>query len=310
MVSRARPQRLLPCSRAAVALRPAPSGAPATPPAPSTRTPSQAGFADIGTLVGVALGMLVLIAGLTLSRGVLQLGETLERESGARAGAAWALELIADELARAGQGVGGGDPRLATEEALELYESGAIGVRGDRDRASPSAARRPEAELLPGAGGAATANDELRLFLRRVGSARRPRALFEADLDSTDRVALPDGSLLARRDGVVESIDAGPFAPPERARAGTLYRVRFVHDARRFGSGRFRVLEPLLEGVLRFRVVGFDEAGASVPPCGGGDDAASRSCRAQVVRVRLTLELEGGAVLARDMPVGDRGVRR
>ncbi len=258
-----------------------------------------------GALVGLLSGSIALLAALALARGFLRLESCLAGGAGARLGGAAALSRVAEEIARAGAGV----PPGGVDEAIELLEDWAIGVRGDRDGDLPARALDPERWLDPAGAVVPVANDEVVVFLRRnAGGGGRHRARFRADLDSPDRVELPDGTLLARRDGLVDEIDAGPAAGDEDSSPGTLYRVTFVHDARRAGTGRFRVVEPLLDRVTGFRVTARDRRGRVVPPCGGEDTPSSRSCRARVARVRVELVVDdgrgGGTTLALEVPAG------
>ncbi len=242
-----------------------------------------------GTVVGLLVGTLVLLGALALARGFVRLEAGLAAGGGARLGAGAALARVVDAICRAGAGV----PAGGVDEAVELLEPWAIAVRGDRDGDLPGRALDPERWLDPAGGVVPVANDEVLVFLRRnAGGGGRHRARFEADLDSPDRVSLPDGTVLARRDGLVEDIDAGPAAGGEDPSPGVLYRVTFVHDARRAGTGRFRVVEPLLDRVTGFRVSARDRAGREVGPCGGGDALAARACRARVARVRVELAVE------------------
>lgn len=257
------------------------------------RRPSgSGGFGAAESIVGLGLALGVILAALILARGVLVLGHGVSIKTGREVAAAWVLDRIGQEIVQAGVGVGivEGSP----DEAIEYLTGGAVGVRGDLDGDDRLERERPEQWLTGHFPLVPTANDEVVLFLRRVGSrGGSERARFDADLDSDDRVTLTDGTLLARRDGVVEEIDAGPYAGAGDARAGTLYRVSFVHNARRAGSGRFRNVQPMLDKVTAFRVTAFDAENRALDPCGGADDAASRICRARVRRVAIEVRLEG-----------------
>lgn len=271
------------------------------------RTPA-AGFASVEALVGAALGLATVVAALSLAAGLARVaGRRVARDDGALA-ARWALDRIARDLAAAGRGV---DTEGTPDEPLELVEPWALAVRGDRDADDPAAALDPEARLDPAGGFVATGNDEVVAWLRRTAGGAR-RALFEADLDSGDRIDLPDGRKLARRDGAVETIDAGPSARTDDTRAGVLYRVHFVDDARRFGSGRFRVVEPVLSGVTAFRVTALDASGAAVPACGGRDDPPARACRSRVraLRLEIGIDAHGGTIrFERVLPLGEGRTR-
>ncbi len=257
------------------------------------------------TTVGLLVGCLVLLAALALARGFVRLGTRVAREAGDLLGAEAALARVVTAVARAGAGV----PAEGPDEPVELLEPWAIAVRGDRDGDLPGRALDPERWLSPAGDAVPVANDEVVVFLRRnAGGGGRRRARFVADLDSPDRVRLPDGTVLARRDGVGDAIDAGPAAGEDDRSPGTFYRVTFVHDARRAGTGRFRVVEPLADRVTGFRVLARDRAGREVPPCGGGDSPAARACRARVARVRIELLVadgRGGSVaLVREVAAG------
>lgn len=251
-------------------------------------TQRERGSTPAEMVVGAGLGLLALLSALALARGTIAASDAALDANEARAGARWALEQIARDVERAGLGI------ADDEEAIELFTARLLGVRGDLDRDDPAAAASPEEVLAPVTAPRACANDEVVVFLRRVDvGARSSNALFEADLDGPDRTVV-GGTPVAARDGLVETIDAGPAAL-EDGGLGTLYRVHFVHDARRAGTGRFRVLRPLLDEVLSFRVEGRDASGAIVAPCGGGEDAAARACRASLRSLRLELEVASRA---------------
>ncbi len=263
------------------------------------------------TLAGVALGMLAILVALSFARGTLRLGSAVSLESERVLGARWALDRLAREAARAGYGVcPGGEPDCPDEE-IEFIGPGAVFVRGDLDGDDPALARDPEADLAGHFAAVPTGNGEVVGYLLRPGSGRTDRVLFDADLDSTDRTTRADGTTIARRDGAVESIDAGPAAGGDEAPRGTLYRVSFTDDARWFGTGRFRVSEPLVDNAVQFRVDAFDAAGAPVGGCGGADDAASRACRARVRRLAVPLVLADDrgrqTRLGREVDLGARG---
>jgi len=249
------------------------------------------GFGAVDVLVGTALGFVAVLSALTAARGILRAAEAATGAAEAAASGGWALDRLQRELERAGVGVCPGATPPCPDEALELLDDGAIGVRGDLDRDDPEAARDPELALAGVFAHVPTANDELAVYLRRSGGDSDRATSFDADLDGTDRVTLPDGTPVARRDGTVEAIACGGAAPARAAVAGTLYRVTFVNDARHAGTSRFRVSEPLLDDVVDFRVEAFDAAGAAIAACGGSDTGAARACRASARRVLLTLVL-------------------
>ena len=263
------------------------------------------GFASAEALVGAALGLATVVAALSLASGLARVADRQIAHDDRALGARWALERVAADVVAAGRGV---DASAGPDEALELLEPWAVEIAAQPDGDEPDAARDPEAQLDPAGGFVATGNDEVVVWLRRTAGRARV-ARFDADLDSPDRIALPDGRLLARRDGVVETIDAGPAAAEDDARTGVLYRVHFVDDARRFGTGRFRVVQPVLSGVVSFRVTGLDASGGEVGTCGGADDAAARNCRAAVraLRVELGMDVRGGVERHRmTIPLGRR----
>lgn len=260
----------------------------------SERATRERGFATPEALAGVALGLLAILVVLAAARGTALLGRTAALAAERGLALRWAADRMAREIARAGHGVCPGREPLCPDEALEALTDGAIVVRGDLDGHDPARARDPERDLAGTFAAVPTANDEVVGYLLRPGGGPRPPALtFDADLDSADRVLLADGTLLARRDGVVESVDCGPAADGTATVPGTLYRVTFTHEASDFGSARFRVLEPLADGVRLFRIDAFDALGVARAACGGADDAAGRGCRAAVQRVRVTLEAQG-----------------
>ncbi len=252
------------------------------------------GFATPDALAGVALGLLALLVALGAVRGTALLGRGASLAAERGLALRWAADRIARELAHAGHGVCPGRESACPDEAVEALTAGAIVARGDLDGHDPARARDPERDLAGFSAAVPTGNDEVYGYLLRPGgTARAPALLLDADLDSADRVLLPDGTLLARRDGVVESVDCGPAVNGTMVAPGTLYRVTFTHEATDFGTSRFRVLEPLADGVRLFRVDAFDGQGTALPACGGTDDAAGRACRAAVRRVRVTLEAQG-----------------
>jgi hypothetical protein len=262
----------------------------------------QRGFATPEALVGVLLAFAVVLAALTLARGTQELSHAVRVRAERTAALLWALDQIARAVERAGIGVCPGGEPACPDETVELFTDGALGVRGDLDRDDPQAARDPEDDLEGDFPRVATGNDEVVVFLRRAGG--QAAALFDADLDSTDRVTRADGSSLARRDGEVEPVDAGPYDLPGVGGPGTLYRVTFVDDARWAGTGRFRVVEPLADDVVDLSVAAFDAAGRAVAACGGADDTAARACRASIRRlvVRASIGGAGGTVsLAREV---------
>lgn len=256
--------------------------------APERRSP-QAGFGAADALVGLLVAMLALAAVLAGARGVLRLGQVIARRADHEAGAAWAVERIAREIARAGVGVCPQGP--CPDEALEFVAAHAIAVRGDLDGDDRAAAAWPEAALDPAGAPVPTANDEIVVFLLR-GAGHVESVTFEADVDSVDRVAGPGATLLARRDGVAEPVDAGPAATGDTP-GGTLYRVSFSNDARDRGTARFDSAQPLADGVRAFRVRAVDAAG-NPRACGGSDTPAARACRAAVRLVEVELEVDPG----------------
>ncbi len=254
----------------------------------------QRGFGSPEAIVGAALAFVALLAALAAAQGLTRLGAVAAARSAGALGAGWALDRLAREAARAGHGVCPGGEPSCPDEAVEFLGAAAIALRGDLDGDDPAASAWPE-PWLRGDGRARTGNDEVVVYLLRPPGRADGPLLFDADLDGPDRVTLPDGTLLARRDGAVASVDAGPASAGGETRGGTLYRVTFVHDARHAGSGRFRVAEPLLDDVTRFAVRAWDAAGAPVAACGGADDAAARACRAAVRRVEVRLEVRDEA---------------
>ncbi len=262
------------------------------------------GFVAAEMIVGVGLALGVILGALSLARSTLILGNEVSERSEQSAAACWALDRMAGELARAGLGFGR-DP-ACPDEAVELLTETAIVFRADLDADEPGAREVPEALLTGHFPIVSTANDEVVAYLLRTGTrGGQERALFEADLDAPGRVRLADGTPVARRDGLVEEIDAGPLAGPTETgpsaggRLGTLYRVTFVHDARRAGTGRFRVAQPLLDRVRAFRVRAVDEIGHTLSPCGGADTPGARRCRARIRRIVLELEIDALPVVLR-----------
>lgn len=260
-----------------------------------SKVPIQAGFAAPEALIGLAVSSLVIISALTLSAEMTRLGHRVADRAQKLGGARWALARMEREVRRAGLGVAHATIPENPDEGIELLTPGAFGVRGDLDRDDPVLAADPETDLAGLYPSVATANDEVVVFLRRDSQGGgEERAEFQADMDGSDRVTRSDGTLLARRDGNVEWIDAGPYAAPGDGGSGTLYRVTFVDNATYFGSGRFRVVEPLADGITDFQVRGLDEQGAEVGPCGGGDDSAARNCRGAIRQIEILLEVQGG----------------
>lgn len=251
-----------------------------------------AGFASPEALVGVAVGCLVLTLGLAAASGLVGLAHRVVDRSFRLTAARWALARMEREVRRAGIGVSG-----PTDEPVEFFTNWALAVRADLDRDEPGLDADPEADLVRAGTPPATANDEVVVFLRRdAKGGGGERVSFQADVDGTDRLARSDGALLARRDGSVEWVDAGPCAAPGAGGAGTLYRVTFVHDARHFGTGRFRVVEPLADGIAAMTVQALDGRGRPLETCGGADDAKGLRCRAAIrqVEIELVVELAGG----------------
>lgn len=251
------------------------------------RAGRQEGFTSLELLVGAALTLAAVAASLALLRGLQRLAVLSARDADRAAAAAWALDRMAREVERAGIGVCPGREPACPDEAIELFEEGMLAVRGDFDRDDPALALAPESALAGALSRVDTGNDEVVVFLRR--SRGRERALFDADLESSARVSVSPGLSVAPRDGVVERVDAGPGDDPGDGDRGTLYRVTFVNDARHLGSARFRVVEPLADDAIDFRVRAWDAAGAPLAPCGGNDDPPSRACRAAIRRIELEL---------------------
>ncbi len=251
----------------------------------------QAGFSSLEALVGAVLALVAVAASLALVRGLQRLAVYSARDAERAAAAAWALDRAVREVERAGLGVCPGREPSCPDEAIELFDEGVLAVRGDLDRDDPSLALAPETALAGEFARVDTGNDEVVVFLRR--SRGRARARFEADLDGSARVSVSPGIAVAPRDGAVEPIDAGPADGPGDGERGTLYRVTFVNDARYLGTSRFRVVEPLADDVLDFRVRAWDAGGRPIAACGGGDDPTSRTCRAAIRRIALELVTGG-----------------
>lgn len=243
------------------------------------------GMATPEALVGVLVALFAVLSALALARGLVQLGSRTAVDAEGALERAWALDRIVREVSRTGLGVCPAGP--CADEAIELTAAAALVVRGDLDGDDRERAADVEPWLSPSGAVVPTGNDEVTAYVLRGGTDSD--LVFEADLDSVDRITLPDGTLLARRDGVVEPISCGDASGSADVVRGTLYRVTFTLDARWAGTGRFRVVEPLAENVTRFAVEAFDAPGAALSPCGGADDAAARACRAAVRRVRITL---------------------
>lgn len=251
-----------------------------------------AGVVSPGALIGVALGLIAALAALTLTRGVVRLAAVEEQQAARRLAARWCLDRIVSAIERAGLGVCGGVPGSCVDEAVEWYGAEALAVRADFDRDDPAEQATPERSLGGPAVQSQTGNDELFVFLRRR-TGREPELTLDADLDGSDRITLSDGTLLARRDGAVDSVALGAAQASDDGGLGVLYRISFSHDARWFGTGRFRVTEPLADGAASLRFEGFDRYGAPVAPCGGADDPTSRACRAALRSIRVGLTLAG-----------------
>ncbi len=249
--------------------------------------PLPRGFTSIEALVGLAVALSAIATTLVLVRGLQQLAVRAARDADRAAAAQWALDRIAREVARAGLGSCPGREPGCPDEPVELLERGWIGVRGDLDRDDPALAAEPESSLAGAFARTDTGNDEVVVFLRRGRGLARPS--FDADLESSGRATTAAGEEVAPRDGRVEPIDAGPADLPGEGGRGTLYRVTFVNDARRIGTGRFRVVEPLVDDALDFAVRAWDGRGVPLAPCGGRDDAAARACRGAVRRIALEL---------------------
>jgi hypothetical protein len=247
------------------------------------------GFASVETVVGVGLAFTVILASLMLVRGTCRLGSRISVGSDRALAALWALERIAEDLQRAGVGVG----RDGVDERVELHGDGTLGIRADLDRDVLDEAREPEERIGSASAPVTTGNDEVLVFLRRSPDTDHGEPVsFEADMDGPDTETMPDGTPVARRDGVVETVRAGRAMGPDDERSAVLYRVSFVHDADRFGTSRFYSAQPLLERVTSFRVRAVGADGAEVGPCGGEDGPAGRDCRRSIRRVVLELRLE------------------
>lgn len=248
------------------------------------------GFGGAETIVGMALSLGAVLAALTLTQGLTRLTTNVQDTEARRLSARWSLDQVVRAVQRAGLGVcPGHDPRC-TDEAIEYFAPDCLVLRADLDRDDPAAARQPETLIGGRVGEVSVGNDEVIAFMRRAAS-RNNAARFDADMDSTDRATMPDGTPVAVRDGLVESIDIGGSQPIDDPRDGTLYRVSFVNDARTFGSGRFRVSEPLADAVSGLRFDAFDRGGNPVAACGGSDDSAGRACRASIYKLRMTVTL-------------------
>lgn len=251
---------------------------------------SARGFGSVEMIVGAALSLGTVLAALTLTQGLTRLTTNVQDAESRRLSARWSLDQIVRAIQQAGIGVCPGHDPACSDEPIEFFAPELLVLRGDRDRDDPAAARVPETLISGRVGDVLTGNDELLAFTRRA-SSRNDTAIFAADLDSADHVPMPDGAPVARRDGVVESIDVGGMQAADDPRDGTLYRVAFVNDARSFGTGRFRISEPLADGVGSLRFEAFDRNDLPVADCGGADDAPARACRASIKRIRVSLTL-------------------
>lgn len=241
-------------------------------------------------IVGVGLAFGVILASLALVRGTCRLGREVTCTGDRSMAALWALECIAADLRHAGVGMAGA---AGTDEAVELLAGGALGIRGDLDRDEPGEAGNPE-RWIAGPVPVATGNDEVLVFLRRIPNQNiGDTTAFWADMHGPDTVTTSDGTEVAKRDGAVERIPVGRAMRPGDDRSAVLYRVTFVNDATRFGTGRFDSAQPLLDRVTSFRVTGLDADGDEVGACGGRDEPSRRACRARVRRVALELTVEG-----------------
>ncbi|GEM_PF-3168063 len=269
-------------------------------------------FGERGTssaefLVGASVGFVVAAAALTLTVGLLSSYAEDSLRAERSAAARWALDVMAEDIAQTGLGVANGRWPAMVDERIEFFERAALGVRSDFDATDDDAARDPEEEILRDAVEAApTGNDEVVFFLRRRadGGGMR-RILFEADLDSSDRVTREDGTLLARRDGSVEQVSAGPYLEADDRREGTLYRLHFTSNASRFATGRNRVSIPLLDHVVALAFEAFDAEEEPLEPCGGMDDEDARACRASIrgMSMRIEVAVPGGENLVFDRRV-------
>ena len=141
-----------------------------------------AGFASVEAVIGVGLAFAVILASLALVRGACRLGSDLSRGSDRSVAALWALECIATDLRKAGLGLGTASP----DEAVELFNPGALAIRADLDRDDPDSAQEPEARIAGGSERVTTGNDEVLAFLRRSpdhGYGEETR--FWADLEGS-----------------------------------------------------------------------------------------------------------------------------
>lgn len=252
--------------------------------------PTQRGIATPEGIIGLFLGFLVLLAGFALAADLMKLGRRAALEAGRRMERDRALQRLVEETAGAGIGVCSGQPVPCTEESVELLAPAGFFIRADLDRDDPEEAAAPE--LLLGTAFVPTGNDEVVGYLVRPPRSGGTDLSLDADFISADRTTTPQGEI-SRRDGVVERVDLGRAQEGTIDPPATLYRVTFVHDARWFGSARFRVAEPFLDEVRYFHVEGRNAAGETVADCGGADDAASKSCRCGIRMLSVTIGLVG-----------------
>jgi hypothetical protein len=118
-----------------------------------------------------------------------------------------------------------------------------------------------------------TGNDEIVGYvLAKPDGSSSDAIVFEADVSGVPR------------DGVVETVTITGVAATHDDPPYTLYRVSVRPDSTR------TTRSPVIDHVRSLRLTYFDRTGEVIDPPGGGEDDGARQARAEICRIRVSLE--------------------
>jgi hypothetical protein len=202
-----------------------------------------------------------------------------------------ALGTIASDIRPAGCGVDPDGASDRTDEALEGAWPGAIVVRADFDGDESGTRDDPERWIAGVFPSASTGNDEIVAYaLRRENGTGGVDLSFESDVFSSTLVTTDGGTLVAARDGQVETVRLTRVLASEGGAAGTgatLYRASVANNAALWGTGSAVVWQPVADGISTLSFRYFDEGGEEIAAPGGAESSRLLRGRIAAVEVRI-----------------------
>ena len=251
------------------------------------------GLSLIEMVVASSLSLAILLIAL----GMLQLMRRsflrTELASDAQQRARIAQETIAHDLRLAGLGVDPDGAAGRPDEGIEGAWAGAIALRGDLDADDTQARDDPERWIAGAFPSTRTGNDEIVAYaLRNESGTGGGPLVFEADVASPATVTTPSGTLVASRDGLVESVTLARVLAGNGGSVGpgrVLYRASLANNALLAGTGNAVSWQPLADDVSTLALRYFDEGGTEIAAPGGAQAASAARARIALVEVRIVV---------------------